>query len=528
MIAVVRTAIEKSLPVLRRVGLLLEQLGKKAAEYARIIVTYYRWLLRPVASQVEGAAPATPAAQGEELKRIFFQGNWRSERKTLPKFQVLGAAPDAPVIHQAVLQEIRSRHPGTEIGWAWETDVKEGTSQTFRFVDRMERGFVAVVDLRMFMRGQDLMISFTSQAWSKLRFFGRMVGSALVAVLFLIALWAISATDGFRKSWVRDFAKKHADTGSVSTSYSRGYSIGSSSSGTSTSYTYTHVEELEAFIETGRELVDEERYSCVLEVLNRHPELASLYADNITLITRFLRERAEKKWAAWRQKEGIAYELAASPPKERTVRAVIERDVMQYSTVFYMHAESMSLTNVQQHLKELRDMSLFKDRLQKAAWLWVALCVDVARVEGFSTGIKEYFRQMQQVFSRLDDQDAEQVVTWEQMVRKSLPKQVNEEIDAEMAAARPKRWSNFELFWHDWSLFLLGPAKILAIIFGALWVLVLWVPKSALRMLCEVFKWPAPQTFDEFVDSQAGEMQGMVSLALLEIGVTEDRILRLM
>jgi len=534
IIAVVRKAIEKSLPVLRRLGLLLMQLSKKTAEYARIIVTYYRWLLRPAASHLEGTVVASPVAQGEELKRIFFQGNWRSERKTLPKFQVLGAATDAPVIHQAVLQEIRSRHPGTEIGWAWETDVKEGASQTFRFVDRMERGFVAVADLRMFMRGQDLMISFTSQAWSKLRFFGRVVGSALVAVLFLIALWAISATDGFRKSWVRDFAKKHADTSSVSTSFSTGYSSpGGYSRGSSTSYTYTHVEELESFIETGRDLNGDERLDIVRAVLNRHPELATTYGDNIARMSSFMRQAAQKKWEAWRNKRGRELELASTAPKEKTVWAEIDRDVLQFGYVqqiggFRMGGETLSLTVIKQRLNELQAMPSFKDKVYMAAWLWTALCVDAERIDNFQASVKEYWRQMRLVMSGLNDEDPEELTSWEQLVRRALPKPVLAEIDAELAAARPKRWSNFELFWRDWSLFLLGPAKILALIFGALWVLVLWVPKSALRMLCELFKWPAPQTFDEFVDSQAGEMQGIVSRALLEIGVTEDRILRLM
>jgi hypothetical protein len=211
----------------------------------------------------------------DRLERLFFLSNWKVDPREMPRFQILGAGDLIEPVTRSLTKAIGQKFPDARVGWSWDADNREGQSRPLRVIDRDAPGHLAATDIQLYQKSGDLFIGYSGRAWSKSRFWTRAFGFVILpTILAAIMVWVVTQ-DGFRKSWVRDFAKKHAGTGTVTYSHA-------GSNGASQSQSFTEVEPLENFILHGSAPAGEDVLFMVSEIMKNHPEHIEQYESVLT------------------------------------------------------------------------------------------------------------------------------------------------------------------------------------------------------------------------------------------------------
>ena len=635
----------------------------KVLKFFRRMVNHYHWLLAkdeisafPPESNDTDHGTAVRAVETTDgvraLGRFFFFGNWKVNNQELPRFQVHGEGRILEQFIAGMIADIARRKPTARVGWSWDADTQEGTSKTLRVTDRISPGHLVASDLAVYQRDGDLFIGMSGKAWSKTRFWVRAVGSVVLIALFFVALsWAVNQP-GFRQAWVRDYARKHANTSTAT--------ISNGSGGASQGQSFTNVEPLENLILRGSSPSGEQVLGNLMNLMQGHSELIGDYEAVLSKYLNAYQEACVKvdpeklkqsvdEWIArgfeidqlsdlgvfslsgsgvasisgcsfgisqyqllsaiansgadtrsfnpvnsrfvskyntldeavgslrtWEDKVGaekaaqLQYRLAPRvggfdlPPPvnyieggmddlnlERGGGNEIERRKNSKGEIYFAWKADQTPGLTKKENEDYYDARVSLGKFAKISpnsEQQIAYAKDSsirqALVTWITLGHKSRIQPLKEFVGDLQSKKdagqgyATQVVAnivlfglltgdFDTMIRR-LPPSVRNEFSKEMKSTVTPPWSTFKLFNADWLLFLTGPAKVPVLLFGVLWAGAMFLPRSGVRYLCSVFRWPAPETFDTAIASQNTTIQGMISTLLRgQFRITQDRIIEI-
>ena len=113
-------------------------------------------------------------------------------------------------------------------------------------------------------------------------------------------------------------------------------------------------------------------------------------------------------------------------------------------------------------------------------------------------------------------------------LRARLTRGERREIDRGVAKMTQQPWTAWELFRRDVILFFGGPGRVVTIIFGAIWLGLMFTPKSLMRGVCVMLGWPSPDEFEGSISRQNAELFGFLGDILKEdFGIHEDQIIHI-
>lgn len=624
------------------------------SKFLRTFTNFYRSCLGK--QTIPEPSPERDAPTLNALPKLFFLSNWRVDNRELPRFQILGAGELIEPLAHSLVKAISQKLSDSRIGWSWDADNREAQSRPLRVIDRDAPGHLVATDIHLFQKNGDLFIGYSGKAWSKSRFWTRLFGFIILpTVLIAVMAWVVTQP-GFRKSWVRDFAKKHADTGSVTYS-------SSGAGGQSTSQSFTSVEPLENFIENGSQPTGEWALGTMIQMILNHPDYLPYYeklamgrldkaekrfgsfggAEDQKLVADFFADGTNKFTYGSLEDLGI-FPVAGGAPSQFAIAKcgfsqvnpyTFEGEILAYLSVqdFFNFAPrhnspvsikpsdmdvgmqqialddynravrlrqsekdsqermnqsggyggyippSMGIhsyvpprpfpeNSAYEHLLNQRRRSHWSDglseeennlyfdaklnleeffktssmaeaqltfkrdkKIQEALMIWLKLG-NKTRIEGvanvrntivtYKDNPQTYYRHVLALYLILVHLDQ----AYDELTH-TLPAPLQNEFSKIKDSQIHYRWSALKLFSKDWLLFLAGPAKVPALIFAGLMALTLFLPKSGLRALCSLVRWPSPQTFDNAISAQNTGIQGLVSMLLRkEFRISEERIIK--